>query len=237
MNTERAALRGETADGEAVTLDLLRVIESESAPTQRGLALRLGIALGLTNAVLRRAAAKGWIKVRSAPARRYAYYLTPQGFAEKSRLTLRYLERSLTAVREAREAYAAEFATCVRRGWARVAVLGSGEMADIALLGAQEAGIHPVALISREHAGRTRSGVPVVADADAGRGLLAASGIEALVLAEVLDPEERARVAACWELSPDRLLAPAFLLPAEVVIGTGASQSRAPADRVGGDDA
>ena len=59
--------------------------------TQRHLADRLGVALGLANSYLRRCARKGLIKITQAPDNRYLYYLTPQGFTEKTRLTARYL--------------------------------------------------------------------------------------------------------------------------------------------------
>jgi len=230
MNTPGTATPDEPIAGDEVTLGLLRAIEDEPRVTQRGLATRLGIALGLTNAVLRRAVAKGLVKVRSAPARRYAYYLTPQGFAEKSRLTLRYLDRSLAAVREARDAFAAEFAACARCGWTRVAVLGGAEMADIALLGAQEAGVLPVAVIDSAQAGRTRSGVPVVADAEAARALAGGAGLDAMVLPAGLDTAQRADAALRAGLAPDRLLAPAFLQPAHHTSGRQRDPDGAPAE-------
>ncbi|MQX37430.1 winged helix-turn-helix transcriptional regulator [Roseospira navarrensis] len=198
-----------------VTLDLLRAIESDPRQTQRGLATRMGIALGLTNAVLRRAVAKGLVKVSTAPARRYAYYLTPQGFAEKSRLTLQFIEHSLHVVRETRDAFATEAATCQRQGWTRLAILGPGEMADLALMGAQEAGIQPVALIVPEQAGQTRSGVPVVADVAAARDLADGRTLDALLLTTMLDAATRRATAESAGLAPDRLLAPAFLRPPE----------------------
>ena len=55
------------------------------------------------NAYLKRCVKKGLVKVSGAPARRYAYYLTPQGFAEKSRLTVEYLSSSFSFFRQARE--------------------------------------------------------------------------------------------------------------------------------------
>ena len=66
-------------------LGLLEFVERNGAQSQRHIAAELGIALGLVNAYLKRCVKKGLIKVSSAPARQYAYYLTPQGFAEKSR--------------------------------------------------------------------------------------------------------------------------------------------------------
>src|SRR5262245_41785569 len=87
--------REESPEGPRIMLELLDAVEQNRAQSQRLLASELGIALGLVNAYLKRCIKKGLVKVRSAPARRYAYCLTPQGFAEKSRLTVEYLSYSL----------------------------------------------------------------------------------------------------------------------------------------------
>ena len=86
---------------DAVTLEILEFIEGQSHVTQRHLADRLGVALGLANSYLKRCIRKGLIKVQQAPANRYLYYLTPKGFAEKSRLTARYLRASFDFYRQA----------------------------------------------------------------------------------------------------------------------------------------
>jgi DNA-binding MarR family transcriptional regulator len=82
-------------------LGLLISIERDKAVTQRKLAGDLGIALGLVNAYLRRSVRNGLVKMRQVSLNRYAYYLTPQGFAEKSRLTAEYLAASLNFFRRA----------------------------------------------------------------------------------------------------------------------------------------
>ena len=79
---------------DAITLEVLSEIEARSDLSQRRLAARLGIALGLTNSYVKRCVRKGLVKVRQIPANRYFYYLTPKGFAEKSRLTGQYLAAS-----------------------------------------------------------------------------------------------------------------------------------------------
>jgi DNA-binding MarR family transcriptional regulator len=81
-------------EDERIVLDLLTSVEQDGKRSQRRIAAELGIALGLVNAYLKRCVKKGLVKVHDAPARRYAYYLTPHGFAEKSRLTVQYLTDS-----------------------------------------------------------------------------------------------------------------------------------------------
>src|SRR5690606_3732167 len=127
------------ADDEArITLGLLDAVEANSAVTQRSVAGELGIALGLANAYLKRCIRKGLIKVQHAPANRYAYYLTPKGFAEKSRLTGEYLAISFNFFRGARAQCTAILDDCEARGWQRIALVGASELSEIAALCAQD---------------------------------------------------------------------------------------------------
>ena len=50
-------------------LKLLEAVEQDSRVTQRSLAGRLGIALGLTNIYLKRLARKGYIKITEFPTK------------------------------------------------------------------------------------------------------------------------------------------------------------------------
>ena len=92
-----------------LTLNLLGAIEQQDDVSQRHLAQHMGVALGMANSYLKRCVKKGWIKVTTAPANRYLYYLTPIGFAEKARLTGEFLTTSLALVRQSGEAYSEFF--------------------------------------------------------------------------------------------------------------------------------
>lgn len=87
------AAPGNGGEDDRIVLSLLNSVQ-DGATSQRRIAADLGIALGLVNAYLKRCIRKGLVKVSEAPAHRYAYYLTPHGFAEKSRLTVEYLSSS-----------------------------------------------------------------------------------------------------------------------------------------------
>lgn len=122
----------------SVTLELLEAIEENSDLTQRRLARELGVALGLANSYLKRCVRKGLVKIHQAPANRYLYYLTPKGFAEKSRLTAEYLSASFSFYRRAGESCAEVFEHCRREGWSRITLCGASDLAEIASLRAQE---------------------------------------------------------------------------------------------------
>lgn len=133
------------------TLGLLTELEKSGPVTQRSLSTRLGVALGLTNGIIRRCIKKGLIKVSEAPARRYRYYLTPKGFREKGRLVADYLSTSLSFYRESKEQYAAAFEAIEKCARVNVALFGAGELAEIALLAAQESGVTVQAVIQPGH--------------------------------------------------------------------------------------
>jgi DNA-binding MarR family transcriptional regulator len=130
-----------------IMLRLLDVVEQDQTHSQRHLASELGIALGLVNAYLRRCMKKGLIKVRQVPTRRYAYYLTPQGFAEKSRLTVEYFSYSFSFFRQAKTDCSELFRTAKVRGVNSVLFVGRSDLAEIAALCALDHGVTIAGLV------------------------------------------------------------------------------------------
>jgi DNA-binding MarR family transcriptional regulator len=198
----------------AVMLGLLSAVERDSTVTQRHLARELGIALGLANAYLRRCAKKGLIKMRQAPLNRYAYYLTPRGFAEKGRLTAEYLTLSLDFFRRARRDCAALLAACDARGWRRVALAGAGELAEIAVLGATETKIEIVAVIDAA-GGRSCAGRPVVRGLAAALAMTGDGSLDAIIATDTRAPqlsfEAILAEASRHGMAAERILAPELL--------------------------
>ena len=117
-------------------LDVLTAVEQGVVVTQAALTKRIGISIGLINALLKRAILMGYVKTRQAPYKRYVYYLTPKGFAKKSRLVAEYLDSSLRFFRSARGQYAELMAAAGKAGMTRLVLVGSGELAEIAVLAA-----------------------------------------------------------------------------------------------------
>lgn len=117
-----------------LTLDLLDAIEQNEDMSQRHLAQHMGVALGLANSYLKRCVKKGWVKITTAPANRYLYYLTPKGFAEKARLTGEFLATSLTLVRQSGDAYLDLYEQCARAGVQQVVFVGLSDLTELAYL-------------------------------------------------------------------------------------------------------
>ena len=197
---EEASIESGTSardSSDEIVLGVLDVVERDPSVTQRSVARELGIALGLANAYLRRCIRKGLIKVSEVPRRRYAYYLTPQGFAEKSRLTATYLSDSFSFFRKARTQCADLFAVAAARGQRRLALFGDGDLAEIASLVARD---HPVEIVRI---------IPAGADAAVLQAELAGP-VDAVVVTALVDPRG-ALDAALRVFGSERVYAPAIL--------------------------
>ena len=168
------------------TLDLLDAVESGAPVSQRGLAEKLGVALGLTNALLKRCGRKGLLKFREAPGRRFAYYITPKGFAEKSRLTAEYLSSSLHFFNRARDEYAEAVDYCSNRGLKNIVLCGSGELSEIALLAMNEAGLRPVAVIDPTRNLKMFHDVPITRSISEARSI---ANVDAVIITESRQPQ------------------------------------------------
>lgn len=119
---------------DTATLEILQAIESQNDVTQRHLADKLDVALGLANSYLKRCVRKGLIKVQQAPANRYLYYLTPKGFTEKSRLTTEYLSSSFNFYRDASKSINEIYQQCASTNANRILLCGISELAEIAAI-------------------------------------------------------------------------------------------------------
>lgn len=117
---------------------LLSEVARDGAITQRSLSTKLGVALGLTNLYLKRLARKGYIKITTIPPHRVRYLLTPQGFAEKSRLTYLYIQYSLSHYRDMRARLREVLGQAEQHSVKRVVIYGIGEFAEMAYLSLRE---------------------------------------------------------------------------------------------------
>ena len=141
-----------------LTLSVLSAVAEDNKATQRSLSAELGIALGLTNAYLKRAVDKGLVKIKHIPSNRYLYYLTPKGFSEKARLTGEYLISSLNFYRKARNECNEIFFYFEKNSIKNVVLSDKNELAEIFILSALDTNVKIVCLLGNNS---TFLGVPV----------------------------------------------------------------------------
>ena len=186
-------------------LEILTAIDGGHAPSQRVLAERLGVALGLTNLYLKRLVRKGYVKITEFPRKplarkRLRYLLTPKGIAEKTRLTYEYVGRSLSLYRLARETLRDALSHLPQNGLKRIALYGTGEAAELAYLTLKEFGLDPVGIFAREPGG-TFLGMPVRDYRE-----LATVEVDVIILATFDKPRLHAPDVLALGISAEKLL-------------------------------
>jgi len=186
-------------------LGLLESVERDGGLTQRRLASELGVALGLVNAYIKRCVKKGLLKAGEAPTRRYGYYLTPQGFSEKARLTVEYLAYSFSLFRKARSEYGVAISSASGRGFNRVALAGVSDLAEIATICALESGTKVVAVIDASSEKQVFVGIPVFASFEA-----VPESFDAVVITALRDAGDVFR-DACRRYGRERVIVPPLL--------------------------
>ena len=140
----RTERQGQMEPASYKELQVLTEIESNSDITQRQLSQRVGIALGLTNALLRSLIKKGYVRSQQASWKRWVYSLTPTGAAHKIRLTVGYIHRFLENYQGVRQTLRDQLEPLALHEESRIAIIGTGEFAELVYLGLIEIGISEI---------------------------------------------------------------------------------------------
>ena len=125
-------------------LNFLRSLEEGKEVTQKSISDHISVSIGFVNALIKKFLNKGVIKVRQAPYKRFIYYLTPEGFSEKSKLVLEYVTDSLSLFRLLRKELNSIFS---KDKFIKYYLYGVSEITEIAILSANEVGTEIVGII------------------------------------------------------------------------------------------
>ena len=125
-------------------LDFLTSLEEGKEVTQKGISNKISVSIGFVNALIKKFVTKGIIKVQQAPYKRFVYYLTPEGFSQKSKLVLDYLTDSLSLFRSMRKEFNEIFSNNIKH---QFIIFGISEISEIAILSANEINANILAVI------------------------------------------------------------------------------------------
>ncbi len=78
--------------------ELINIVGAEIGANQRRLSRLMDLSLGMTNMLIRRLIAKGFIRIEQLNKRKVQYLLTPQGFAEKMRKSVNYTLKTINSI-------------------------------------------------------------------------------------------------------------------------------------------
>lgn len=135
---------------EEIELRILNEFTKEPGITQRALADRLGIALGLVNAYIKRLYNKGSIKVKNIPSNRIKYIVTPKGITEKAKLTYSYMQISLDYFKDLRSKIEHTYSLMAASGVENILLWGDGEIAEICYISARGLPLNILGVVSEK---------------------------------------------------------------------------------------
>lgn len=139
---------------------ILQAIASGGRLTQRSLASDLGVALGLTNLLVRRLVGKGYVRVAGIGTRHVRYLMTPAGWEALGRITRLSLENTVHLYTQTREQIRTTLGAVSERceidsaGQKRVVFYGAGDVAEIAYVSLQRTDLTLVGVVDDRRRGR-----------------------------------------------------------------------------------
>jgi hypothetical protein len=192
------------------TREILTKLETTQTVSQRSLSRDLGIALGLTNLLLRQMVRKGLVRLRRIKRNRVAYLITPAGVTEKARLSHRYLKETISFYSDARNRIQASFGALAERHAPsrrplRVVFWGAGELAEIGYVCLHESGLTLVGVVDDARLERRFFGHQIRPSSSLARGQLDGEIFDALVVTSLDDERTLTRELNRVDVDPERV--------------------------------
>ncbi|MBA7584108.1 hypothetical protein ES708_26061 [subsurface metagenome] len=115
-------------------LDTLLELKQNPSLTQRSLAHRLNISLGLTNAILQNLIHRGLIKAQKMTGRKILYLITPQGMARATNLIYDRFRETQNYYQYTKELLTSYLTELYNQGKRKVIINGTNQLAEITYL-------------------------------------------------------------------------------------------------------
>jgi len=186
--------------------EILTAIGGGRSVSQRSLAQSLGIALGLTNLLVRRLVRKGWVRVTRIRPNRVRYFLTPAGAAEKARLSRLYLQDAIRFYATARDRISESLANAGGPS-TKIVFYGTGEIAEIAYVCLQATTLTLVGVVNAagEPNGSRFFGMPVHSCDDVRDGTLGDIPFDRLIVTSFTNQEAARERLDALGVAPERV--------------------------------
>jgi len=128
-------------------LSLLQELEKNPIISQRALSNKFGIALGVTNACLKRMGRRGWIRITSLNHHKIGYFLTPKGFAGKAKLTLHLISWTVQHYSTLKEIIGERLLQMQNKGVERIVFYGVSDEMEVAYITLQGVNLKLVGIV------------------------------------------------------------------------------------------
>jgi len=78
--------------------ELINILGADLGSNQRDFSRHMQLSLGMVNMTIRRLISKGYIRIEQLNKRKVQYILTPKGFAEKMRKSVKYTMKTISSI-------------------------------------------------------------------------------------------------------------------------------------------
>ena len=147
-------------------LRLLEELEETPQITQRKMADRLGIALGVANLLTKNLIKKGYVRATKVGWRRWVYTLTPEGFTRKLQLTRQYVDRTIDHYRRIKLLLRAELDFAEIGTGSRVGIVGKSELSEIVYLALGDLGVTKIGFFDDKFVGNKMFNLVIKKESD-----------------------------------------------------------------------
>jgi DNA-binding MarR family transcriptional regulator len=137
-------------------LSLLEELERDPEISQRMLAHKIGVALGVINSSLRTMGAKGWIRTAGFDHRRQRHLLTPEGAAEKTRLSAHLASWRLQHYGALKEMITGTLCDMENKGVERVVFYGVSAEMEVTYIALQQRNLKLVGIVEDDDQWKSR---------------------------------------------------------------------------------
>ncbi len=131
--------------------ELINIVGANLAQSQRDLSRQMNQSLGMTNMLLRRMVAKGYIRIKQLNQRKVQYILTPKGFTEKMRESVKYIQKTMRSMNLIKSGVRDIVVDIYNQGEVCFAVMGTSDLAALVEMVIREVADKPVQIIHVEH--------------------------------------------------------------------------------------
>jgi DNA-binding MarR family transcriptional regulator len=173
-------------------LETLLEIKDNPSLTQRSLAHRLNISLGLTNAILQNLIHRGWVKAKKITGRKILYLITPQGIARATNLVYDRFRETQNYYQYTKELLTSYLADLYTKGKRKASIYGTSQLAEIAYLSLLDSPLRLHSIITDDPSSSKKKflGHEVLTLSDFAQKISETSNLESLIVLSTISQEE-----------------------------------------------
>ncbi len=109
--------------------ELVNIVGAKLGSNQRDLSRQMDLSLGMVNMLIRRLISKGYIRINQLNKRKVEYILTPKGFTEKMRKSVKYTLNTINSIGLIKNQLKEVLVIVVEKGERQFFILGKSDFA------------------------------------------------------------------------------------------------------------